>query len=84
MALARHDVDSILDCSFVVELMIQHLIRQGPLQMLNQMRYHSKLLAYQLTLTLLASVEALDNVDDDDGDVVVVVVVDDYYYLGSL
>lgn len=54
--------------------MRQHPIRRWPLLTPNRTRCHSKLLAYQLMLKLLASVDAVavdvaaDDEDDDGGD----------------
>lgn len=59
----QHDVDLILDCSFVGSPTL-HLTRQWPQQTPDQMQYRSKLLACQLTLILLASVEVVEVVDD--------------------
>lgn len=48
--------------------MRQHPIRRWPLLTPNRTRCHSKLLAYQLMLKLLASVDAVDVAADDEDD----------------
>lgn len=54
---APPDVDSFLDCSFVVERTTRLPTRQWPPQMPGLKLCRSKLLAYQLSLVLLASVD---------------------------